>query len=185
MGLFDYLAVFYSLIIGLAVARVLSGFAALITHRKAVSWYLPFVVWGLFLLLFAGWEWWLISRWRSFTDWTFARYFFISLRPSLLYFAAHILVPEFTEFDEIDLRAHFDRSIPWVATIFTAVVLLGFVDTALKGSDYLMRLLPRQTAISGTAIILSVTASRVRRPALSLSCAVGLLVLYFTASMLI
>ena len=185
MGLFDYLAVFYSLVIGLTVARVLSGFAALITHRRPVSWYPPFVMWGLFLLLFSGWEWWLISRWRSNESWTFALYFFISIRPSLLYFATHILIPDFAEMDTVDLRSHFAKAVVWVGILFAVVVALGFVDTALKGTDYLMRLLPRQVLISGTAIVLSLAAAWVRAGRLALMLPAALLLLYFTASVIL
>ncbi len=185
MALFDYLAVFYSLVIGLTVARVLAGFAALITHRKPVSWYAPFVLWGLFLLLFSGWEWWLIARWRANQSWTFALYFFISVRPSLLYFATHILIPDFAEMEFVDLRSHFAKAVAWVGVLFAVVVALGFVDTALKGSDYFMRLLPRQSAISGTAIILSLAAARVRTGRLALMLPAGLLLLYFTASVIL
>ncbi|HEY0701098.1 MAG TPA: acyl-CoA dehydrogenase family protein, partial [Micromonospora sp.] len=51
-----------------------------------------------------------------------------------------------------------------IYTIFegtSEIQRLGFVDTALKGTDYLMRLLPRQTIISGTAIMLSLAAAHV------------------------
>ena len=185
MNLFDYLAVFYSLIIGLTVTRVLAGFAALITHRKKVVWYLPFVLWGLFLLLFSGWEWWLISRWRAETSWTFPLYFFISIRPSLLYFATHILIPDFAELGEVDLKAHFDRTVSWVGILFAIVVLLGFVDTALKGSDYFMRLLPRQLLLSGSAIVVSVAAVWLRGRRVAALVPATLLTLYFTASVVL
>ena len=185
MALFDYLAVFYSLIIGLTVARVLSGFAALITHRKPVNWYAPFVLWGLFLLLFSGWEWWLISRWRENDTWTFALYFFISVRPSLLYFATHILMPDFAEMDVVDLRSHFARAVAWVGVLFAIVVGLGFADTALKGTEYFLRLLPRQSVISGVAILLSMAAAWVRAGRLAVFIPAGLLLLYFTASVVL
>ncbi|HEY0808914.1 MAG TPA: hypothetical protein VGD49_02085 [Longimicrobiales bacterium] len=164
---------------------MLSGFAALITHRRPVTWYGPFVLWGLFLLLFCGWEWWLISRWRSNTSWTFALYFFISIRPSLLYFATHILIPDFAEMDVVDLKAHFAKAVRWVGVLFAIVVCLGFVDTALKGTDYLMRLLPRQTIISGTAIMLSLAAAHVRSGRFALLLPLALLILYFTASVVL
>jgi hypothetical protein len=185
MDLFDYLAVFYSLVIGLTVARVLSGFAALITHRNPVTWYLPFVLWGLFLLLFSGWEWWLISRWRAHDSWTFALYFFISIRPSLLYFATHILIPDFAELGRVDLKTHFEKAVRWVGVLFAIVVMLGFVDTALKGTDYFINLLPRQLTISGTAILLSLAAARVKSKAGAVWLPAALLILYFTASVVL
>jgi hypothetical protein len=148
METFGYLAVFYSIILGLAITRVFSGFAELVNLRHAVRWYGPFIVWGIFLLFFAAWEWWVMFRWHSHKSWTFLLYGFLAVRPSLIYFATHLLLPAFETNGQVDLREQLARVRRWLFAIVGVIVLLGIADSALKGRDYFTSIWPWQWPLS-------------------------------------
>jgi hypothetical protein len=156
METFGYLAVFYSIILGLAITRVFSGFAELINLRQTVRWYGPFIIWGAFLLFFAAWEWWVIFRWHTHRSWSFPLYGFLAIRPSLIYFATHLLLPEFESESRVDLREQLSRVRRWLFAIVGLAVLLGIADSALKGRDYFVSIWSWQWPLSTSLLSFAV-----------------------------
>jgi len=156
METFGYLAVFYSIILGLAITRVFSGFAELINLRQTVRWSCPFIIWGAFLLFFAAWEWWVIFRWHTHRSWGFALYGFLAIRPSLIYFATHLLLPDFESEGQVDLREQLSRVRRWLFAIVGLAVLLGIADSALKGHDYFVSIWSWQWPLSTSLLSLAI-----------------------------
>lgn len=157
MDTFSYLSVFYSVVVGLLITRILTGFGELITARNRIRWYHPFVGWGAFLLLFAAFEWWVIFRWRSHETWSFPLFAFLAVRPSLLYLSSHILFPQLDAAEHLDLKQRFFQVRGWVLGLIAGAVAAGVLDTALKGADYFARVFPRQwpftiSFLSGAAL---------------------------------
>ena len=152
MEMFGYLSVFYSIILGLAVTCVFSGFAELINLRQRVRWYGPFIIWGIFLLFFSAWEWWVVFRWHTHSGWSFPLYAFLAIRPGLIYFAAHLLLPDFQNEERIDLREHLARVHRWLFALMGVAFLLGVADSALKGRGYFIAIWPWQWPLS-TALV--------------------------------
>ena len=63
MSVFEFVVTLYSIVIALGVARVLTGYVALIEFRKEVDHLPLFAIW-LSLLLFAHIVWW-FSLWNN------------------------------------------------------------------------------------------------------------------------
>lgn len=79
MNAFDHFTVFFSIIIGLTVTRLLSGFAELIRNGRTVQWDIGFAVWSLLVLLSSAYEWWVIQRWQRIESVQFFAFLFISI----------------------------------------------------------------------------------------------------------
>lgn len=69
---FSYLPVLLSIILGLAVTEILSGFRRLLHARQRVRSYWPSLLWAFLLLGVAAQSWWAMFGLRSYHDWTFA-----------------------------------------------------------------------------------------------------------------
>jgi len=133
---FTYLAGFSTLILGLAVAKLLQGLADLTEERARVRFYWLPVGWMIGLLAACAWEWWMILRWRTFTGWTFGHFAFLLLKPSILFYLASLVVPRFPDGGAVDLEEHYFRVHRYFFVLFAMFLLLDLADTALKGMDY-------------------------------------------------
>ena len=136
METFSYLAGFSTLILGLAVARLLQGLADLTEERARVRFDWIAVGWMLGLLAACAWEWWIILRWRTFTGWTFGHFAFLLLKPAILFYLSSLVMPRIPDGGMVDLREHYVRIHRYFFILFTVFMLLDLADTALKGMDY-------------------------------------------------
>lgn len=71
MSLFEYIMVLTSILIGLGIAELLSGIIRMLRTDYKEGFYLPQVLWAIFLFLYFIIVWW--SRWdlRENFHWTF------------------------------------------------------------------------------------------------------------------
>jgi hypothetical protein len=173
MNAFNHFTVFFSIIIGLTVTRLLSGFAELIRNTTRVRWDATYVLWSLLVLLSAAYEWWVIQRWQSIESVQFFAFLFISIRPALLYFIAHLLIPDpMDDAGGVDLGGHFMRMRRWIVPLLAIFYLLSVADTALKGGAYFARVFPHQWpfTVMAMAILLGTIVVH-RKPVLALLAA--------------
>lgn len=136
METFTYLAGFSTLILGLAVTKLLQGLADLTEERARIHFYWLPVGWMIGLLAACAWEWWMILRWRTFADWTFGHFVFLLLKPAILFYLASLSAPRFSGEGRVDLEEHYFRVHRYFFVLFSLFLLLDLVDTALKGMDY-------------------------------------------------
>ncbi len=94
MGLFEFLMVLVSIIIGLGIAEILTGIARTIRCRALVTgyWVHSVAVAGIFFALLQ--QWWEIWDLRSATEWTFHGLLMMLAGPVGLFLIAHLLFPE-------------------------------------------------------------------------------------------
>jgi hypothetical protein len=109
-----------------------------------VRWDATYVLWSVLVLLSAAYEWWVIQRWQSIESVQFFAFLFISIRPALLYFIAHLLIPDPVDDAGVDLGGHFMRMRRWIVALLAIFYLLSVADTALKGGAYFARVFPHQ-----------------------------------------
>lgn len=94
MGLFEFLMVLVSIIIGLGIAEILTGVARSIRCRASVTgyWVHSVVVTAIFFALLQ--QWWEIWDLRVATEWTFHGLLMLLSGPVGLFLIAHLLFPE-------------------------------------------------------------------------------------------
>lgn len=115
MGIFEYLGVLISVIMGLGITHLATGAAKLIQHRDSVRLYLPHALWTINVLLFILLIWWGMFWWSGHDSWYAYEYLFITLYAIVLFFLASILYPwEMRE--DFDVREYFLKNRQWFAT---------------------------------------------------------------------
>ncbi len=107
MDEFSYLSVLLSIIIGLAVTQILQGFRARMLSHTRVRRYWPVQVWCAILLIVCTQMWWAMFDLRHRADWNFDDFLVLLGHTILVYLLAGIVLPDFPEGKEVDLREHY------------------------------------------------------------------------------
>jgi hypothetical protein len=110
LSVFEYSTSIISIVLGLAVAHLLSGVTAplRLASTSRPSWI--FLVWCVswILVVFGGWY----GAWAALRDvetLPFLNFLLVFATACVIYAAARILVPEFPDNSLPDLQAHFER----------------------------------------------------------------------------
>ena len=139
MDAYGHLRILESLIIGLAITRVLSGLSRRLQDPVRTDRMNAQLVWSLVVLLGAIHFWWWEFALRFIINWNFWIYVFILAYASLFFLMSTLLYPD-------HIQEHADREIFFIRrrTAFFAIFALSFgfdlVDTAIKGREHLNEL---------------------------------------------
>jgi hypothetical protein len=123
---FNYLAILISLVIGLAMAQVLTGLGRLIQARTRVVFYWPSVVWAVLFLVIQIESWWSLFRMRAVHDWNFFAFLVVVAHPVGLYLICSLVLPDPAEFGgdkPVDLRANYFDHRRWFYALIVVVSL--------------------------------------------------------------
>jgi hypothetical protein len=121
MDAFSYLSVLNSIVLGLALASLLAGFAGLVRARGRVVMYWPLAAQMCLLFLIQVQLWWALFVLRNVTHWNFIGFLVVLMQPVLVYLATAFLVPDVREDETLDLREAYFREARWY---FTAILLV-------------------------------------------------------------
>ena len=133
MGVFEYIGVLVSVIMGLGITHLATGTSKTIQHRDTVRFYLPHTLWTFNVLIYILLIWWGMFWWSGHEDWYAYEYLFITLYAIVLFFLASILFPWDMEPD-IDLEASFFRNRRWFFGGLTLAWLIDIPETLAKSS---------------------------------------------------
>ena len=139
MDAYSHLRILVSLIIGLAITRVLSGLSRRIQEPVKTNRMYAQFVWSIALLLGTVHFWWWQFALRLIDHWNFWIYVFILSYASLFFLMSTLLYPD-------HIMEHADREVFFIRrrNAFFAMFGLSFafdlVDTAIKGEAYLKSL---------------------------------------------
>jgi hypothetical protein len=130
MSLFEFLMILLSIIVGLGVSELLTGFASVLRTGRILQ--LTIAHWALFLAMFlvllqVFWETW---SFNTLTKWSFPAMVFMLLTPVLLYLVTHMVFPDDTDSNLSDYYFSKSRTI-YVLLILTAIVSVLFKPIAL------------------------------------------------------
>jgi hypothetical protein len=94
MGMFQYVVVLTSIIIGLALAHLAKGLASLIQHPGRVRVWWVHLVWVAYMFLTTLFWWWWEFRYHNIKTWTVQLYLFVIGYAFLIYLICAILFPK-------------------------------------------------------------------------------------------
>jgi hypothetical protein len=134
--LFLHIRVVISIIVGLCITTLLSGFARFVQHPKRAKVSILHLGWAASLLLSLIHFWWWEFRLTLVSQWTFAIYFFIILYAILFYFLCTLLFPSDLK-DYSGYEDYFLSRRKWFFGFLAATFVADVIDTSLKGSGYL------------------------------------------------
>lgn len=89
----EYVFIAISVILGLALTRLLNSAAGLIRAHKRVTFHWATALWSAVVMLFILQLWWVGWGLRSVTDWTFIDFFVLVIGSIFVYGAAELALP--------------------------------------------------------------------------------------------
>jgi len=113
MSPFDYLTVLVSIVIGLAIANVLTRLAVVMTARERVDFYWPPVAWAVWLFFISVQHWWAQWSVRHTREWNFGTFCLELLVPVTLFLLSALVLPEREENGRLDLGEWYFRNRAW------------------------------------------------------------------------
>jgi hypothetical protein len=135
MDAFSYLSVLLSIVLGLAVTQLLSGFAALVHARRRVAMYWPVPVQMAATLLITVQVWWAMFGLRESQHWTFAGFLVVFAQSIAVYLMAAFITPEMDGDGGIDLREAYFREARWFfGSILVALAISLAKNVVLAGT---------------------------------------------------
>jgi hypothetical protein len=134
VGIFEYVSVLTSIIIGLGLTVLLRGISVLIQHpgRAKADW--THLLWALYVFQSLTWWWWFQFRLDG-VEWTSTLYLFVILYAVVSYLLCAVLFP--TDVEGYDgYQDYFMSRRGWFFSLLLLTTAIDVVDTALKGADY-------------------------------------------------
>jgi hypothetical protein len=140
---FSYICVLTSIVAGLAVTRLVSGFGQLLQTRARVPPYWVHALWMVNVLLTVIITWWVQYRWRTASHRTLFLFLWLLVAPLILYLVTALLFP--TNQEDVVVtswREHYFANNRKVFLLFGLTVAIDLLDTLLKGVAYFWSLGP-------------------------------------------
>src|ERR1700759_2038222 len=159
---FDFVIVFYSVVLGVAVAQLMTGVARLVEERKRVRNYWVHSVWILALLISDTDNWWSLWEVRDVKSWHLASFLLLIALVAFVFLMTVLLFPRTPEPGEIiDLRAHYyESSAIFLRANAAAWALAFFCNLTLYPNEGLNLFV----IIPAAVVVLSLVVAQTRRP---------------------
>lgn len=148
MGLFEFLMILLSVVIGLALSELLTGLAHLLANRDTVKFYWIHSLFQLGVFMALLQQWWESWHWADVETIEFSDVLLQLFQPVLLFLIAHLLNPQ--EAAGLDLKNYYFRQSPVLWTLVAIGTIVGTFVAPLMRGDEVFEL----GNISGTPLIL-------------------------------
>jgi hypothetical protein len=130
-----HVRVMIGIIVGLSVARLLTGIARFIQHPKRDRVYLVHLGWVITTLLSVIHFWWWEFHLQDVPNWDFEEYAFILFYAILFFLLSTLLFPDKID-DYTGFKDYFTSRKAWFFGILALTFLVDVFDTLLKGNTY-------------------------------------------------
>lgn len=134
--LFPHIRIVMGMIVGLGIARLLSGVARIVQHPKQYPLYFVHLLWVASMLLMLVHFWWWEFGLYEVQRWTFERYLFVLFYAVALFMLCAFLFPESMEGFEGYEDFFYAKRI-WFFGFLSTIYIFDFFDTLLKGQAHL------------------------------------------------
>jgi hypothetical protein len=151
MGVFEYLGVILSVIMGLGLTHILVGLSKTIHHRKTVKPYWVHTLWAYNTLIYIVVIWWGMFWWSGQEHWLFFQFLLLILYAIMLFLLASLLYPWDLP-NDFDFETHFFETRPWFFSVLALAWVIDIPETLLK-SEGGLRDLPQLYIILAFALI--------------------------------
>ena len=108
MSPFEFVTIFCSLILGLALTHIFRGVSDLYEIRERVKTYWLNSLWVVTVIMWSIFSWW--GLWELsiiLENWHYSQYWFLMMNLSSIYFFTTLVLPKATDEGIIDLEAHY------------------------------------------------------------------------------
>lgn len=176
----EYLFVAISIILGLAITRLLHTVGMLIRAHKRVSFHWSTAIWGICVMTYSLQMWWVGWGLHDLEIWTFSNFAVLTAGSIFVYGAAEMALPVPDGSEELDFLKHSEGLGRLSALSMLLYFAVGpYVNIELFGNDFLPSIaLPLAGIVQMGLVIGFPGAFRVLAP---LFAGYTLLILYLTA----
>jgi hypothetical protein len=130
---FEYLSVLISIILGLGITQILTGFGRWLEQRGTFRAFLPSIGWAAFLLIVHVQTWWSMFGLRHWPDWNFLQFSVVLLQPSILFLMAVLVFPGPHSND--DLRSNYFAQRRWLFGLLMALLVVSVLKDLIRSGD--------------------------------------------------
>jgi hypothetical protein len=130
MDQFEYLSVLISIILGLGITQLLTGFGRWLEQRRSVRVYAPAIIWALVLLIIDVQTWWSMFGLRNWESWNFLQFALVLLQPIVLFLLAILAFPGAAT--EVDLRTNFFVQRRWFFGLFLVLLAVSIAKELVR-----------------------------------------------------
>ncbi len=142
MGAFEYLSVLISIVLGLGITHLLTGFGRWVEGRSEFPAFGPALAWAGFLLLVHIQTWWTMFGYTQHRAWTFLEFVVILLQPMVLFLLTLLVFPS-SDARRQDLRENFLHQRPWFFGLLVVLLIVSLARDLVLG-----RTLPGRTNLA-------------------------------------
>jgi hypothetical protein len=139
VGMFEYVVVLTSIVIGLALTHLMQGVAGLIQHPGRVRVWWVHLVWVAFLFLSTIFWWWWEFHLRDIRSWTFQLYIFVVGYAFYMYLICALLFPRDLHGYE-GFKDYFLSRRYWFFGMLIGWLAIDVLDTWWKGPAHVAAL---------------------------------------------
>ena len=128
MSPFEFVTIFYSVILGLALTHIFRAVSDLYEIRERVKMYWLNSVWVITVIMWSTYQWW--GLWDlsiRLLTWNYAQYWFCVTNLASIYFFTTLVLPKATDEGIIDLEVHYFS----VYKAFFAIVAYSLFSTVV------------------------------------------------------
>ena len=155
MGVFEYIGVLISVIMGLAITHLAVGASKLIQNRETTRLCLPHALWTINVLLYILMIWWSMFWWSGLEDWSAYHYLGITLYAIVMFLMSAMLYP-YDMHDDIDIEAYFFKNRVWFFSLMIIAWTLDIFETVGKDMTGLREMPPRYFIFVSSMIVLAI-----------------------------
>ena len=127
MSAFEFVAVLFSVIVGLAISHLLSAASELIEIYNRVKTYWVNTVWLITVFIWDIFTWWGMWELNNLEHWDYSSFFLVVVNLSGIYFMTTLVLPQPTSSGEIDLKNHYFS----IHRIFFIIIAYNFASIIL------------------------------------------------------
>jgi len=168
-----------SIVVGLGIARILSGLSSLIEARQEVEADWPTVLWAVNVLGYHLIFWWIVvNNWRFLSEWSIAQFGALFLYGVLIFFCASLILPRQVPAG-MDLSERYESIRKPFFGLWLLVMCSELLDSLLKGSDYVLNELGvPYIAVWSVSVVLSACGIVVSSRRYHIAAAIGFFSIY-------
>lgn len=159
MGLFEFLMVLVSVVIGLGLTEILSGAANLLRARETVRfhWFHILIQLGVFMALLQ--QWWEFWDMKDMGEISFFAVLTVLVSPVFLFLIAHLLYPRHPE--GADLQEYYHQQAPLLWGLVIAGTAVGtFLQPVIFGEPVLHPANLSGIPMIGICLVLAISKNR-------------------------
>jgi hypothetical protein len=129
---FEFVAVFFSMVLGLALAHVLAAFSSIVEARERVRTDWIQSIWAVSVTVLIVHSWWGTWGLKNAESWNYASFWAVVVYLGSIYLLSTFVFPRGPEAGVVDLRIHFE-SVRRIFMALWAVTLLmaGLINYTL------------------------------------------------------